>query len=216
MHHTLEHCSAVLIDRNSFQRKLLRSLLRSSGFNRFTELDNLETGLQEAKRAIPDFIFADYDTAKASDLLRGISCISNEYLPRHTRFIMLMDNPTRPRVKSAISIGSHWVLCRPFSPRTLNQRIKAVLDPGSLIQLPKPGKRMPRGMAHQQENEMGNMGHLTNEMDTLLKGSRFFQKIETDKSAKTPPYRQTPPAKEIEIVEPVEATIAEDEDIFLL
>ncbi|HAT84999.1 MAG TPA: hypothetical protein DCS30_02925 [Rhizobiales bacterium] len=166
----LEYCSAVLVDKNNFQRKLLRSLLRTSGFHRIFETDSFEGGLTESKRSSSDFLFIDYDTARQSDLLRVASNIPRQHLARHTRLIMLMDNPTQPRVKTAIDIGSHWVLSRPFSPQTLDRRIRAVLDPGSLIKITPDSERR----SGKDSEDATPASGLLNEMDDLLRSSQYF------------------------------------------
>ncbi len=200
----LDYCSAVLVDKNSFQRKLLRSLLRTSGFHRLHETESFESGLQESKRSLPDFLFIDYDTAKGSDLLRGASNIPKQYLAHHTRMIMLMDNPTRPRVKTAIDIGSHWVLSRPFSPQTLDRRIRAVMDPGSLIKIASVNDPRSFKDAKEAEPESG----LLHEMDDLLRSSQYFSVKPTEpaQKAKSP----TPAA----FAKPVQQEA--EEDVFLL
>ncbi|WP_162916911.1 hypothetical protein [Cohaesibacter haloalkalitolerans] len=129
---SIEHASAVIVDMNTFQRKLLRSILRTSGFSRVAEFDKFEFGLDEAKRTFPNFLFLDYDTAAYSELFRGRPDISKSYLTEATRLIILMENATRFRVTSAIANGAHWVISRPFSTAAITRRITAMMDPDSL------------------------------------------------------------------------------------
>ena len=128
----VQHGSAVIVDGNTFQRKLLRSVLRTSGFIRVAEFDKLEFGLDEAKRTFPNFLFLDYNTASSSELLRGRPDISKTYLGEATYLIFIMENPTRYRVTSAIAHGAHWIISRPFSTNALNARIRAVMNPDHL------------------------------------------------------------------------------------
>ncbi|WP_321447631.1 hypothetical protein [uncultured Cohaesibacter sp.] len=128
----VQHGSAVIVDGNTFQRKLLRSILRTSGFIRVVEFDKLEFGLDEAKRTFPNFLFLDYDTASSSELLRGRPDISKTYLAEATYLIFIMENPTRYRVTSAIAHGAHWIISRPFSTNALNARIQAAMNPDQL------------------------------------------------------------------------------------
>nr|WP_321460792.1 hypothetical protein [uncultured Cohaesibacter sp.] len=125
----IQHGSAVVVDANTFQRKLLRSVLRNSGFNRVMEFDKFEFGIDETKRTFPNFLFLDYDTVSSSELLRGRQDISKTYLSEATHLIILMENPTRHRVNNAILHGANWVVSRPFSTKALNARICAVLNP---------------------------------------------------------------------------------------
>ena len=91
----IQHGSAVIVDENTFQRKLLRSILRSSGFSCVAEFDKFEFGLDEAKRTFANFLFLDYDTATNSDILRGRPEIRNTHLGEATYLIILLENPTR-------------------------------------------------------------------------------------------------------------------------
>ena len=52
--------SAVIVDNNTFQRKLLRSILRTSGFSRVVEFDKFEFGLDEAKRTLSQFSLSGF------------------------------------------------------------------------------------------------------------------------------------------------------------
>lgn len=198
----IQHSSAVLVDTNAFQRKLLRSLLRGSGFQRLMEADCLDTALDEASRSYPDFIFIDYDTAKRSELMRGSHNIRQKYLKGGTHIIFLLHNATRPRVDDAIASGANWVLCRPFSPKSLDRRIRAVMDPGSCIQIDQilpQQKKLPQKTQEGPSTESQNMSKLVHQMDTLLKQSRHYQDAE-------PEEIRTPKNKQDEA----------EEDIFLL
>nr|WP_321455890.1 hypothetical protein [uncultured Cohaesibacter sp.] len=128
----IQHGSAVIVDENTFQRKLLRSILRSSGFSCVAEFDKFEFGLDEAKRTFANFLFLDYDTATNSDILRGRPEIRNTHLGEATYLIILLENPTRYRVNCAIAHGAHWVISRPFSTNALNNRLHAVMNPAKL------------------------------------------------------------------------------------
>ena len=124
--------SAVIVDNNTFQRKLLRSILRTSGFSRVVEFDKFEFGLDEAKRTFPNFLFLDFDTASSSELLRGRPDISKTHLGDATNLIIILENPTRCRVTHAIAHGAHWIISRPFSTNAINARIRAVMNPDQL------------------------------------------------------------------------------------
>ena len=183
MSQPIRHGSAVIVDQNGFQQKLLRSLLRSSGFIRVTESDDIESGLDEAARSYPDFLFVDYDTAIQSDLLRGSQNIRENHLRANTNLIMLMQNPTRFRVDSAIASGAHWVISRPFSANILNLRIKALLEPdfGTPLKTPKrkfiPGpQEKPAKTIHTGTAGDISMTELVQQMDELMKQSRYFPK----------------------------------------
>ena len=183
MSSSLEHRTAMLIDTNNYQRKMLRTLLRSSGFHRVNEVECFETGLVEAKRSYPDFVFADFDTAKRSDLMRGKKNIRREFLGLGTHLIFLLHNATRFRVDSAIASGANWVVSRPFSPKCLDRRIRAVLDPGSLIQIDskKEMLKIGRMLSLGQESDNSEMTEMLSQMDSLLKKSKYFQNLDNDK-----------------------------------
>ena len=163
---------AVLVDRNGFQRKLLRSLLRSSGFERVTEYNNLETGLDEAQRVNPDFFFLDFDTAAQSDLFRAQQNFKQSYFNFNTHLIFMLDNATHPRVKRAIASGAHWVLSRPFSPNSLNQRLNAILRP--------PKSEFPAPSAPTPTEETGTLAAMTRQMKQLEQQLRKLSEDDQD------------------------------------
>ena len=183
----IRHGSAVLVDTNAYQRKMLRTLLRSSGFNRVLELDNFEDGVDEANRSFPDFLFVDYDTARRSELLRGNQNIRTKHLAASCHVIFLMQNPTRARVDAAISSGANWVLSRPFSPKSLDRRIRAVLDPGSCMRIEFMTDMVSADAPKKEEKaETLSLADLTAEMNSLLKQSQHYRngKNKPDAAAK--------------------------------
>lgn len=181
----LAHGSAVLVDTNAFQRKMLRTLLRGSGFARIQEMDCFDTAMDEANRSVPDFLFVDYDTARRSDLMRGKHNLRSKYLKPGTNLIFLMHNATRPRVDSAISRGANWIVSRPFSPKSLDRRIRAVLDPGSCIRIDQIEKLVSR-QSTEAKGEEPPMSELVQQMDQLLKQSHHYRegKAKPDHKAK--------------------------------
>ncbi|WP_373236129.1 response regulator [Cohaesibacter celericrescens] len=173
----IQHGSAILVDRNGYQLKMLRTLLRSSGFNRVTEFDDIETGLNEAGRSHPDFLFVDFDTAQHSELLRGQKDLRRSYLSPNTHLLFLMQNPTRKRVIKAITCGGSWVVSRPFSPTSLNRRIRAILDQdyGVALKSLKQSAKKATPKPAQTAKEDLTMKELARQMDNLLKQSKFFK-----------------------------------------
>lgn len=173
----LRYGTAVHVDRNNFQKKLLRSVLRSTGFIRVTELDDIESGLDEARRSHPDFLFADFDTAHESELLRGQPDIRKTYLNDNTLLVILLQNPTRYRVDSAISYGANWVISRPFSPKVLHRRLRALIEPEHATPYQQRLRVKPDTIKielEQLENSK-KMTKLAQQMDELLKQSRYFK-----------------------------------------
>ena len=173
----LRHSSAVLVDRNLFQRKLLRTVLRSSGFTRVNEFDDIELGLDDARRLYPDFLFIDYDTAKGSELLRSQKNIRKSILGANTHVFFLMQHPTRKRVAKAVEFGAHWVISRPFSPKCLNNRLAAILDPTFGVTVPPARSNTQRGGLKIRKHKFEHLenGALTGHMQDLLKQSETFK-----------------------------------------
>lgn len=172
----IRHGSAVLVDNNTFQRKLLRTVLRSSGFIRVNEFENVEIGLDEASRLFPDFIFIDYETAQGSELFRSRENIRNKMLGANTRMFFLMQDPTQQRVAKAVEFGAHWVISRPFSPKSLNQRLRAILDPGYAMAI-QPTLQHPTNTGPQSEqrhSDEENMVELAEHMQNFLSHSQDY------------------------------------------
>ena len=178
----IRYGTAVLADKNGYQRKILRTLLRSSGFHRVSEFDNIEAGLAEAERAQPDFMFVDYDTAQQTDLLRGKQDLAKTYLSSNSHLIILLQNPTRHRVDSAISSGASWVISRPYSPKILNRRLRAILDPSFVVALSGPNEpiKVETPLTRSQSIEQLSISDLTRQMDELLEKSSYFSGDQSD------------------------------------
>lgn len=173
----IRHGSAVLVDHNTFQRKLLRTVLRSSGFIRVSEFEDVEIGLDEASRIFPDFIFIDYETAQDSELFRSRENMRQKMLGANTNMFILMQEPTRQRVAKAIGFGAHWVISRPFSPKSLNQRLLAILNPGYAMPIqPEPtGKRTTDDLASRPIHATASNDDLAEHMQDLLTYSQDYQ-----------------------------------------
>ncbi|SNY90925.1 Response regulator receiver domain-containing protein [Cohaesibacter sp. ES.047] len=178
MSQTLNDGAAVLVDQNAYQQKMLRSLLHGSGFSRIAEFNALEEGLNEAVRMSSDFLFADFDTAQSSEMMRCNGDLRKTFLPDNTNLIFLMKHPTRKRVETAIASGAQWIISRPYSPASLYQRIHATLAPQSVSSI-KPDRKRPEVdvielSTSQAETEEERIEHLLQEMDSLLKNSPYF------------------------------------------
>lgn len=173
----IRHGSAVLVDHNTFQRKLLRTVLRSSGFIRVSEFEDVEIGLDEASRIFPDFIFIDYETAQESELFRSRENMRTKMLGANTHMFILMQEPTRQRVTKAIGFGAHWVISRPFSPKSLNERLRAILNPGyAMPVLPDvPGKRRVESLISRPIRDEDTMEDLADHMRDLLDYSQDYE-----------------------------------------
>jgi hypothetical protein len=95
-------------------------------------------------------------------------------------------------------------LSRPFSPQTLDRRIRAVMDPGSLIKIAPAIERKSFKDTKEAEPETG----LLHEMDDLLRSSQYFSVKPTEPAPKIKKAKQSTFAKP--------AQQEEEEDIFLL
>ena len=187
---------AVLVDKNQYQRKLMRTLLKTSGFNRVTEIDSFEQGLNEANRTVPDFIFIDYDTAHKSELMRTHQDIRESFLQRSTYVIFLVSNPTRSRVKRAITCGAHWVVSRPFSQKCINRRIHALLDPSTVIRVSHDLTKTEYVARLGQQTAPDKMAEIVEEMDTVLKKSQHYSPPPKGKTQGFKPGKKSMEAKE--------------------
>ncbi|WP_319532794.1 hypothetical protein [uncultured Cohaesibacter sp.] len=191
MSQTLSNGVAVLVDQNAFHQKILRNLLRSTGFSRVVEFTGFEEGLDEATRTRSDFLFADYDTARKSEILRVNGDLRKSHLTNGTNLIFLMQNPTRKRVKSAIASGANWVISRPFSPTCLYERINATLYPDSVAAFETERERRDVNVIEltspPKETEEQRIKRLLKEMDELLKNSPYFDVDELSAPQKPKP-----------------------------
>ena len=91
-------------------------------------------------------------------------------LGANTRMFFMMQDPTQQRVAKAVVFGAHWVISRPYSPKSLNERLRAILDPGyaMTIQPALPLSSQTRNQSKHVRSGEQNMVALTAQMQTFL------------------------------------------------
>ncbi|WP_319413356.1 response regulator [uncultured Cohaesibacter sp.] len=121
--------TAVLVDNNNAQRALMRSVLRSIGFEEIDEYEDINGGIKQVLKTGPDFMFMDFDTATCLQKMSNPPNLQNDFIRGRSHLVIMMSNPTIGRVNQAISYGADGVISRPFSQCDLIKRLNAIVGP---------------------------------------------------------------------------------------
>jgi CheY-like chemotaxis protein len=139
----------LIIDDEPYMRKVIRSLLLSSGLKNLHEAPNGSQGLDAVCSIMPDVVILDWEMPDMSgaDFMRLVRNPIDFPLPG-VPIIMLTGHVERDRVVEAVRLGVHEFLCKPVSAKSLLERIVTIrLKPRPIVRIgryygPKPRKMM--------------------------------------------------------------------------
>lgn len=106
-------------------RSMLRYFLQTEGFETL-EAEGADRAYQLLKEHIPDLILLDWMLPKESGI-DIIKHLKNDILTRRIPVIMLTARAEEDRKVQALNVGADDYIVKPFSPRELMARIKALL-----------------------------------------------------------------------------------------
>jgi two-component system phosphate regulon response regulator PhoB len=105
--------------------ELVRYNLDKNGYRVDTAISG-EQGLEKASRKLPDLILLDL-MLPAVDGLEVCRIIKNDPKTRHIPVVMLTAKGEEADIVAGLEIGADDYITKPFSPRVLMARVKAVL-----------------------------------------------------------------------------------------
>jgi CheY-like chemotaxis protein len=132
------NAKVLVVDDESYMRKVVRTLLMSIGVRKIYEAANGVAGLELIRTMSPDVVIVDWQMPGLDG--RGFvrTVRSPETFPYpDVPIIMLTGHSERSRVLDAIESGVHEFLLKPVSSKALSDRLQAVLNnPRKLVRRP--------------------------------------------------------------------------------
>ncbi|MCA0399751.1 MAG: response regulator [Proteobacteria bacterium] len=125
----------LIIDDNSYMRRIIRTLLHGFGTREVFEAEDGAAGLEAFATHLPDVVITDwsmpvFDGIELTKMIRQPDTSPNPFVP----IIMITGYAERSRVFEARDAGVSEMLVKPISAKGLYQRIaKVVLNPRPFI-----------------------------------------------------------------------------------
>lgn len=124
----LAAAKVLVVDDEPYMRKVVRTLLISTGVRTVYEAPGATAGLTAVRELLPDAVILDWempgvDGAEFMRMLRSPGTFPYPDVP----VIMLTGHSERRRVIEAITLGVNEFLLKPVSSKTLRERLVAVL-----------------------------------------------------------------------------------------
>jgi two-component system, chemotaxis family, chemotaxis protein CheY len=146
----LQGLNILIVDSNSFTRRLTRTMLMNLGAKSVIEAGDGLAALESIRTCDPDVMLLDWDmpVLNGMEVMRIVR--SPGVFPRpNLPIIMLTNRAQRSYVIEALRGGAHEFLLKPTSPKALHDRLMSiVIKPRPMMKLgdfyvPKP--RLPAG-----------------------------------------------------------------------
>ncbi|MCW8836189.1 MAG: response regulator [Rhodospirillales bacterium] len=125
----LENVAVLVVDGNSFMRKVVRGILYSFGCSKIREAEDGAAALKQMMGTLPDLILTEYrmtpvDGVEFTRMLRAPNDSPNPFIP----IIMLSAYSERVHVMAARDAGINEFVAKPFSARALMLRIVEAIE----------------------------------------------------------------------------------------
>lgn len=119
----------LIVDDDTYYRKIIRSLLTSFGVKRIYEAGDGAQALEVMQQFRPDVVIVDLEMP----MLNGtemIKLVRNPQSSSHATvpIILATGHTERGRIQEAIALGVNAILVKPFSAKTLLQRLDFVVN----------------------------------------------------------------------------------------
>ena len=145
----IQELSVLVIDDNTYMRKIVRSLLLHIGVRKIFEASDGIAGLDAIRFAMPDVVILDWELPmlNGAEFVRIVRSPDVFPLPA-IPIIMLTSFGERWRVVEAIKVGVNEYLCKPVSAQALYDRLTSIIvNPRPIVKVgsyygPEPRKLM--------------------------------------------------------------------------
>jgi two-component system, chemotaxis family, chemotaxis protein CheY len=117
----------LVVDDFATMRKVIRNLLKQSGFENVIEADDGTAALKILKSQKVDFIISDWNMPNMSgiELLKAVRADDEiGKLP----FLMVTAEALKDNVVSAVKAGVSNYIVKPFTAEVLNEKIEKILE----------------------------------------------------------------------------------------
>lgn len=138
--------AVLVVDDDTYLRKIVRSLLIGFGVQRVYEAGDGAQGLELMQQFRPDVLLVDWEMPmlNGAEMIRLVR--NPDSSPHATVGVILMTAHTeRHRIQQAMQLGVNEMLVKPFSAKSLLQRLDLVVNhPRPFMQLGNYFGPMPR------------------------------------------------------------------------
>ncbi len=144
----IQGLNILIVDGNSFMRKLTRTMLMNLGAKSVVEVADGLAALEAIRTWDPDIMFLDWDMPvldgmEVMRIVRSPGVFPRPNLP----IIMLTSRAQRSAVMEALRNGAHEFLLKPTSPKALCERLTSIVaKPRAMVKLGKYYVPEPRRM----------------------------------------------------------------------
>ncbi len=144
----IQGLNILIVDGNSFMRKLTRTMLMNLGAKSVVEVADGLAALEAIRTWDPDIMFLDWDMPvldgmEVMRIVRSPGVFPRPNLP----IIMLTSRAQRSAVVEALRNGAHEFLLKPTSPKALCERLTSIVaKPRAMVKLGKYYVPEPRRM----------------------------------------------------------------------
>jgi len=117
----------LIVDDFESMRRIVKGTLKSIGFNNFIEAEDGAVALKKLEKQKVDLIISDWimPNLNGLDFLKAVRG-SDKF--KNIPFIMVTAEGQKGNVLEAINAGVNNYIVKPFTPETLNAKLKKVLD----------------------------------------------------------------------------------------
>jgi two-component system chemotaxis response regulator CheY len=143
----LQRLTVLVIEDNSFTRKVNRALLGNIGVKTVHEVADGVAGLEAIRTTVPDLVVVDWDLPQltGAELVKMVRSPDTFPLP-DVPIIMLTSHAERRRVLQAQQLGVHEFLVKPISGKVMLERIVSIFrNPRPMVRIDKYYGPQPRG-----------------------------------------------------------------------
>ncbi len=138
----------LIADQSVHMRRIVRDVVSRAGIKRIVEAADGAEAIELFSTAIPNLMIIDWDMPMLTgeEFVRLVRTPATSPAPK-VPIIMLTGNPQKNHVEKAIALGVSDVVVKPFSPKSLWQRMDQIIRyPREFVQvgsIMKPGARLP-------------------------------------------------------------------------
>jgi len=117
----------LVVDDFATMRKVIRNLLKQSGYENVVEAEDGLLGLKALKSQKIDFIISDWNMPNMSGLELLKSVRADEEL-KSLPFLMVTAEALQENVVAAVKAGVSNYIVKPFTSETLDEKIKKIME----------------------------------------------------------------------------------------
>jgi two-component system, chemotaxis family, chemotaxis protein CheY len=117
----------LIVDDFATMRKVVRNLLKQSGYENVVEAEDGVSALRTLKMQKIDFVISDWNMPNMSgiELLKAVR--ADEDLKK-TPFLMVTAEALQDNVVAAVKAGVNNYIVKPFTAEVLNEKIQKIME----------------------------------------------------------------------------------------